>query len=92
MKKYSIEASLPVSVIKEGKRFIAYTPALDLSTSGKTQKEAKKRFIEAVQIFIDELVEMNTLEQVLSNMGWKKVQKQWQPPLVVSHELTPIRV
>jgi hypothetical protein len=92
MKKYSIEASLPVSIIKEGKKFIAYTPALDLSTSGKNQKEARERFVEAVQIFVEELVEMGTLDQVLSNMGWKKFQKQWQPPLVVSHELTLIKV
>jgi predicted RNase H-like HicB family nuclease len=91
MKKYSIETSLPVSVLREEKRFIAYTPALDISTSGKTKKEAEQRFVEMVQIFIEELAEKGTLDRVLSDLGWKKVQKQWQPPLVVSHELASIR-
>jgi len=92
MKKYSIETSLPVSILREEKRFIAYTPALDISTSGKTKKEAEQRFVEMIQVFIEELVTKGTLDQVLSDLGWKKTQKQWQPPLVVSHELTSIKV
>lgn len=48
--------SLPVSVLKEGKRFVAYAPALDLSTSGKTYEEAKERFEEAVTLFFEETV------------------------------------
>ena len=44
MKKMRIDFQLPVSFLKEDKRFIAYTPALDLSTSGKTYEEARKRF------------------------------------------------
>ena len=43
---------------------MAYTPALDLSTSGTTLEEAKKNFTEAVEIFFDEIVKMGTLEDV----------------------------
>lgn len=65
-KRVKIEVSLPVSILREGKYFIAYTPVLDLSTSGKTFEEAKQRFGEVVQIFFEELLEKGTLDEVLS--------------------------
>ena len=50
MKKI-LSVKLPVSIIKEGKKFIAYSPALDLSTSGKTYNEARRRFAEIVDMW-----------------------------------------
>lgn len=47
--------SLPVAILRESNRFIAYTPALDLSTSGKSFAEAKARFQEAAELFFEEL-------------------------------------
>ena len=41
-KKTTINFSLLVSVFKEGKSYVAFTPALDLSTSASTYEEAKK--------------------------------------------------
>ncbi|MFP4539973.1 MAG: type II toxin-antitoxin system HicB family antitoxin [Candidatus Paceibacterota bacterium] len=92
MKKLQIQTNLPLSVIKEGNRFIAYTPALDLSTSGKTYEEAKKRFNEAVSIFFEEIIDEGNAEEVLSDLGWTKVQKKWSSPLVVSQESQEIKV
>ena len=54
MNKTMLEFNLPVSILREGKSFIAYTPALDLSTSARTYNEAKKRFREVVEIFFEE--------------------------------------
>ena len=54
MEKPNIEFNLTVSVIKEGKQYIAYSPALDLSTCGKNEKEARKNFVEIVDIFFAE--------------------------------------
>ena len=34
---------LPVSIFREDKHYIAYTPVLDLSTSAKSYEEVKKR-------------------------------------------------
>lgn len=62
-KKLHWEISLPVSILKEGKYFIAYTPALDLSTSGKSFDEVKKRFGEVVQIFFEEFSEKGSFKQ-----------------------------
>jgi predicted RNase H-like HicB family nuclease len=85
-KKVNIQFSLPVSIFKEGKYFVAYTPILDLSTSGKSYEEVKKRFEEVVKIFFHELIEKGTLDKVLSDLGWQKVQKQWSPPTPIAHE------
>jgi hypothetical protein len=83
---------LPVSILKEGERFVVYSPALDLSTSGKTYSEAKKRFAEIVDIFFEEIGKKGNTEIVLEELGWKKVQTQWQPPIVISQESELFRV
>lgn len=86
MKQKSLEFALPVSILKEGESFIAYSPALDLSTVGKTFQEAKDHLEEAVQIFFAEITEKGTLEEVLLELGWKKQAEKIVPPLVVSHQ------
>lgn len=83
---------LPVTIFKEGKMFIAYSPALDLSTSAKTFEEVKKRFIEAVNIFFEELHEMGTTDEVLKELGWKKHKKKWLPLTPVAHEIQEMEV
>lgn len=92
VKKVGFEVSLPISILKEGKCFIAFSPALDLSTSGKSFEEAKQRFDEVVQIFFEELLEKGTLEEVLSDLGWQKLKKEWTPPIIVAHESESFRV
>lgn len=84
MANKNLSFNLSVVITKQGKRFVAYTPALDISTSGKTEKEAKSRFIELANLFLEEIVEAGTASEVLSELGWKKVQKQWAPPKIVS--------
>ena len=86
MKKMNIQVKLPMSILREGKKYIAYTPALDLSTSGKTFDEAKKRFGEVVEIFFEEILRKNTTEAVLEELGWQKIHQKWNPPVVVANE------
>ena len=90
MKKRQIQ--LQVSFLKEGNRFVAYSPALDFSTSGKTLKEAQRMFDEGVNVFFDELEHMGTTEEVLMSMGWSKRGNSVEPPVVVSQSLQSISV
>lgn len=93
MKKLGIKAvSLPVTIFKEGKSYVAYSPALDLSTCASTYKKAQKNFSEVVSIFIEELIEMGTLEVILRELGWQKVKSNWQPPVVVSNYFQPMNL
>ena len=91
-KGINFEISLPVAFLREGEYFIAYSPALDLSTSGKSFAQAKKRFSEVVEIFFEELLEKGTLEEVLSELGWRKVKREWVPPTLVAQEVESFRV
>lgn len=74
--------ALPVDILKEGDSFIAYTPALDLSTVGDTFEEAQQRFKEAVQIFFEEINEKGTVDEVLTELGWQKYKNEFTPPIV----------
>lgn len=85
----SIGASLPLLFLKEGKSFIAYSPALDLSASGTTIAKAKKSFEQIITLFFEELVERGTLEEVLRDMGWFKQNSEWQPPIEIQ-EITSV--
>ena len=80
----NVNFSLPVMITKQNKRFVAYTPALDIATSGKTEKEVKKRFSEIVKLFLEEIIEAGTVSDVLTELGWKKEKESWTPPRVVS--------
>jgi len=63
-----IKAELPVIIFKEGKKFVACSPALDLSTCANTFEQARRRFAEAVDIFFQEILKMGTLEDVLNQL------------------------
>lgn len=84
--------NLPVTFLKEDEQFVAYTPALDLSTAGKTLEEAKKNFTEAVEIFFDEIVAMGTLEDTLLDLGWKKKNEDFIPPVIISQGMESVKV
>ena len=86
MKKVNFQALLPVTILREGDQFVAYAPALELSTSGNTFEQAQNRFTEAVQLFLEECFSMGTLDKVLTDLGWKKEKRQWNPPVVVAQD------
>ena len=88
----TLNAKVPVSIFKENDFFVAYSPVLDLSTCAKTFEEVKKRFDEVVSLFFEELIKKGTIDEVLQNMGWRKVQKQWTPPLIVAQESSEIHI
>jgi hypothetical protein len=81
--KPDIETRIPVVFFEEGDKVIAYSPALDLSTFGNSEEQARKRFIEATTIFLDEITEMGTLDEVLEECGWhkSKTKPAWTPPV-----------
>lgn len=72
---------LPVSLMRQGSQVVVYTPALDLCTSGDTREQAMQNFHEAVQIFIEDLIEQGTLNDVLEELGWQHDDsEEWIPP------------
>jgi hypothetical protein len=82
---------LTVNFIKEGKHVVAYAPALDISSVGKTEAHAKERFLELVRIFWNDISERHVVGEVLTELGWTNVSTQstpqWVPPSVTSVDL-----
>jgi predicted RNase H-like HicB family nuclease len=68
--KNSIQVGIEVLIGKEGKYFVVYCPALELSSYGKSEKEAIKNFETEVEIFIEETEKKGTLEKILLKLGW----------------------
>jgi hypothetical protein len=93
-KTNNIDSRIPVLLFEEGDKVVAYSPAIDLSTCGNTEQQARKRFVEAASIFFDELIRMGTTDEVLSEYGWYKLpdQETWLPPKykTCTEELVPI--
>lgn len=79
-------------VIKEDENFVAYCPSLNLATQGGTYDEACKAFQEALGIFIEEVVQSGTLEAVLQEHGWRKIDKKWVMPTVVGSATTHVAI
>jgi predicted RNase H-like HicB family nuclease len=86
------ELTLPVSIIKEGASFVAYTPALDISTFGETLGEAKSNFEQLVLVFFEELERNGNADEVLTSLGWRKIADQWSAPKEVQHTVETFRV
>lgn len=92
MSKSIVNLNLPVIILKEGDVFVAYTPALDISTVGKTFEQAEQRFDELVTIFFEELSEAGTTEEVLLDLGWTEKKKEFTPPVVVSNQIMQFNI
>lgn len=90
--RVKIETNLPVDFLREGDKFIACSPALDISTCGSSFEQAKERFEELVDIFFEELVRKGTLEDVLLDCGWRKIKKGWVPPTYITHTQETVKI
>jgi predicted RNase H-like HicB family nuclease len=75
-----LEANLEVAFYKEGKYFVAYCPAVEVSSYASTIEKAKERFGEELKIFFDETVKRGTLEKLLIQYGWVLQRKEFKPP------------
>ena len=91
-KKVELGISVEYFILKEGDIFAAYCPALNLATQGDTYRDACKAVEEALQIFIDEVLEMGTLDGVLRENGWVRTDKHWVPPMVVGQSSKRVQI
>ena len=86
----TIKVILQVMLYKEGDYFVAYCPALELSSYGDNDKTAKHSFEDALTIFLEETMNRGTLEKELLSLGWvlqKVPEAKYKPPSVNIKEL-----
>jgi hypothetical protein len=83
---------LNVQFIKHNDGVIAYAPALDLSTVGKTLKKAQHMLHEAVNLFLEDLIDRGTLDKVLSDLGWVYRRSSWLPPQPIKEKAISLKI
>ena len=79
----SVIVKVDVVLIKDVEYYVALCPSLNVSSYGKTQKDAKLAFDEALQIFISETDKKGNLEKELLKHGWVLQQQpkvSYKPP------------
>ena len=69
--------SLRVEIFKEEDTYVALSPELNVSSFGETIEDAKKSIREALEAFIEESERMGTLEAILEESGFLKVNDSW---------------
>ena len=68
-----------IEIFKEDNLYVAIAPELNVSSFGDTQKEAKASLREAVALFLEECKRMETLDDILTEAGFKPRKKQTNP-------------
>lgn len=81
---------IDVLVGSQEEYYVAYCPALELSSYGKTEKEARKNFETELDIFLEETEKRGSLEKILLKLGWCLKQlpsPAYIPPRYSSHPI-----
>src|SRR5258706_4375377 len=76
--------SFDVHIFKEGDTYVAYVPALDLSSCGATDEEARRNIRDAVRGFLAASADMGTLYEILEEAGYQQEGDDWRAPEFVS--------
>ena len=63
--------SITIELWQKGDWYIAKSPELDFVSQGKTREEAKKNLVEVINIQFQEMQEMGTLHEYLSECGFE---------------------
>lgn len=84
--------NIKIEVFHEDELYVAMCPNLNVSSYGESVEEAKKALVEAVEAFLEECAEMGTLEDVLEECGYSKVNHTWQPRQAVKEESLAVAI
>ena len=78
------DSSFDTHIFKEGDTYVAHVPALDLSSCGATDEEARRNIREAVRGFLGASADMGTLDEILREAGYQQDGDNWRAPEFVS--------
>ena len=78
--------SIRVEIFKEGDVYVALSPELNVSSFGETIDEAKESIREAIEGFLEECREMGSLNEILEESGFLRVENNWQSRIPVAEE------
>ena len=76
--------SFDTHLFKEGDTYVAYVPALDVSSCGATDEEARRNIRDAVRGFLAASANLGTLDEILHEAGYQQEGDEWRAPEFVS--------
>ena len=76
--------SFDTHIFKEGDTFVAYVPALDVSSCGATDEEARRNIRDAIRGFLAASAGLGTLQEILEEAGYQQEGEYWRPPEFVA--------
>jgi predicted RNase H-like HicB family nuclease len=76
--------SFDVHIFKECDTYVAYVPALDVSSCGATDDEARRNIRDAVRGFLASSADLGTLDEILQEAGYEREGEKWRAPEFVS--------
>lgn len=82
--KHMQDFSFDTHIFKEGDTYVAYVPALNLSSCGATDEEARGNIRDAVRGFLAASADMGTLDEILTEAGYQPEGEGWRAPEFVS--------
>ncbi len=68
---------LKIEIFKEDDVYVALAPELNVSSFGETIDEAKASLKEAIEAFVEACEQMGTLDEVLEESGFHKINNVW---------------
>lgn len=77
---------------KEGNAFVAWTPELDVSSLGNSVDEARHHLREAVSLFVEEAEKMGTLQDILDEAGYARMEEGWRAPELLAIEKNAVAI
>lgn len=81
-----INLSVRIEVFKEGDVYVALSQELNVSSFGESIDEARESLRQAIELFVEECLEMGTLEEVLEEAGFSRIDNSWKSREPVSRE------
>jgi hypothetical protein len=73
--------SFVTHIFKEDDVYVAYVSALDPSSCGATDEEARRNIRDAVRGFIETSADMGTLDEILEEAGYEQEDEGWKGAL-----------
>lgn len=83
---------LPAVIIKGENFYVSTCPVLDVSSQGKTKKEALENLKEALALFLKSCFERGTIDQVLKESQFKALHLKHFKPKKYAPKYTAINV
>ena len=65
-----MELQITIEIVDKAGVYVARAPELDLLSQGRTLEEAKRNLLEVINIQVQEMKEMGTLDEYLAECGF----------------------